>query len=1111
MKKQILNEMPKKHGLMGLISNFGDSLWNRFNIGMRAKLLILFLVVKVLPLILLAAIAWNQFAILGKTLTKTAVDDSTVALNDMAVENIERMTTDAAKSVADFLYESDDNIRIVADLEATQENYTKFIEDNTKAVIPTGDWTLNEDDTKWVQTDPPEIEKVGGKSTNKENDERNGFHYRYPDNFPTKQIPLYDEVTFVDLNGQETVKVVAKDSPKKNYPMNPNLLNISDKNNTYVKAEDYWSKLQNLQPGEIYVSDVIGAYVGSNYIGMYAPEALKTASQDRGYDIPFKPEAQAYAGRENPNGQRFEGIIRWATPVSDSDGNKIGYVTFALNHDHIMEFVDHITPMNERYIQVPSAFEGNYAFIWDYQCRNIAHPRHNSIVGYNPETGDPQTPWLEQSIYDAWQASEEPLDEFLPTVPTFDNQSREKLPAAQLTKEGLVGLDGRYLNNAPQCTGWMDLTAKGGSGSFYILWSGLYKLTTAAAIPYYTGQYAPSEENDFSMRGFAFVAIGAGIDDFTAPASATETQLKKQSDEMLFDTTVQLVITTLIIIALVILIAIWMSGFITDNISKLNVGIDRFKSGERQFRFSAPIKDEFGMLADSFDEMADSIVDSVAGPLAITDMDENIIYMNEAGLSIIHTNLAAVVGHTYHENSIYPYDSEYYPITALIEGREASIYHYEETDSYVRGIANYLLDKDGNNVGYIVITQDVTQLVKIQLELEAAITDANRANAHKGAFLARMSHEIRTPMNAIIGLTDIVQAKLEELHASNADTEEIKLQMEKIQSSSQHLLGLLNDILDISKIESGKIELSSDAFVLPKLINDVKEILTPRFDSKGIKFNIHYDEFEPKTFIGDSLRLRQVLINLLGNAVKFTQEGGTTDFTIEKLEQEDDKTLIRFLIKDNGIGIPADRLDKIFEPFEQESANTSRQYGGTGLGLAISKNIVELFGGDIQIQSTLGDGSEFSFEIWLEVTDIDIVSADALVNTRDKFKGMHGLVVDDVEINRMIVASMLEPTGIEMDEADDGTTALEAFIKSPEGYYDIIFMDVQMPTMDGYEASSAIRALNRKDAQTVPIISLTANAFKDDIEKALASGMNEHVAKPVEMDRLVEVLIKYLG
>ncbi|MDL2205901.1 response regulator [Eubacteriales bacterium OttesenSCG-928-N13] len=1085
---------------------------NKLSMSMRTRLIIIFVVVKVIPIIILTIIAWNQIIMLGDTLREIAVTDSSAALNASAVENIERMTTDTAHEVAEFLYDRDDDIRYLASIEPTEDNYRHFAEAKIGRLVKKGTWELAEDGQSWVRTDEPAPITTGGESTNAENNDLDGYHYRYPEQFEYYETPLYDQISFIGLNGVEEVKYTSPNSGKINHPMNPEKLDVSIKANTYIKAETYYDKLKDLKPGDIYVSDVIGAYVGSNYIGMYVPDAVQKAANDRGYDIPYEPEKQSYAGQENPNGERFEGIVRWITPATDENGQITGYVSFALNHDHIMEFVDHNTPMNERYTEIPSAYEGNYSFIWDYNCRSICHPRHNSIVGYDPETGDPEIPWLETSIYEAWQESGVvKWMDFVADLPTFNEQSRTKKPAPILTQQGLVGLDGRYLDNAPQCTGWMDLSKEGGSGSFYILWSGLYKLTTTAAIPYYTGQYAPSEANDFSKRGFGVVTIGAGLDDFTRPAEETRLKLDGAVEENLSETFTKLIAITVLIVILLVLIAIWLASSITGNITNLIKGISRFRAGERQFRFNSTAKDEFGTLADSFDDMADSIVDSVKNPLSITDMNARIIYMNQQGLDFCGVNdLIDVVGHPYGEVSVYTTNSQYDPIVALHEGKEADIIFVEENQRYVKGVASYLQNKDGENIGYIIVSQDVTQMVLDQLVLERAVNDANNANQHKGEFLARMSHEIRTPMNAIIGLTNIVQRKLGCDTPGDTEVTEVREHVKQIESSSQHLLGLLNDILDLSKIEAGKIELTDEVMELSKLADTVNTIIRPRCHEKNIDFVTHIKPFSPSIFIGDALRLRQVLINLLGNAVKFTHELGKVEFSIRCLDRKEGKSLIEFSVRDNGIGISPEMQATIFQPFEQASGSITRQYGGTGLGLSISRHIVNLFGGDIMLNSTPGEGSEFLFAIWLTEYS-DIVPKEASANdVTGMFKGKRALLVDDVDINRMIVKSMLEITDMDIDEANDGQVAVDMFKASAVGGYDIIFMDIQMPNVDGYQASDMIRALDRDDARTVPIIALTANAFKEDIDRAIEHGMNAHMTKPVDMDKLSEVLIKYI-
>jgi signal transduction histidine kinase len=520
-----------------------------------------------------------------------------------------------------------------------------------------------------------------------------------------------------------------------------------------------------------------------------------------------------------------------------------------------------------------------------------------------------------------------------------------------------------------------------------------------------------------------------------------------------------------------------------------------------------------GTLADSFDEMADSLEKSIKGPLTIIDMNYNIIYANDDSLQAIKKPLSDIQGKPYGDYSLYPSNTEYDPIAALKEGRVAEVLYLTDSDTYVRGAATYLTatdpkDRTTRRIGYIIVTTDVSELAK-------AILEAKEANKHKGSFLARMSHEIRTPMNAIIGMTSIVKKQLME---PNVTAEEIQANLQQIETSSQHLLGLLNDILDISKIEAGKIELSGEAVDLLKLANTVVTIIKPRCDEKNIVFETSFTFSEPSVFHTDPLRLRQVLINLLGNAVKFTPECGKIEFIIEEKErgnhvaQKGKEALLNFRIRDTGIGISKEALFNLFKPFEQANNRISQKYGGTGLGLAISRSIVQLFGGDIAVESEEGKGSTFSFSIWLPEAVTQKEKDVSLEDAKNRFAGRRALMVDDVAINRMIAISLLEYTGIAIDEAEDGAAAVKAFRESPAHTYDVIYMDVQMPNMDGYAATAAIRTTpDRPDAKTVPIVALTANAFKEDIDRALDSGMNAHLAKPLEMDKLLEVTFRLLG
>jgi CheY-like chemotaxis protein len=258
------------------------------------------------------------------------------------------------------------------------------------------------------------------------------------------------------------------------------------------------------------------------------------------------------------------------------------------------------------------------------------------------------------------------------------------------------------------------------------------------------------------------------------------------------------------------------------------------------------------------------------------------------------------------------------------------------------------------------------------------------------------------------------------------------------------------------------------------------------------------------------LRLRQVLINLLGNAVKFTPDNGRIELTIRAGDLQDKSRLFYFAVRDTGIGISPESLEHLFQPFEQ-GKNLAKALEGTGLGLAISRNIVRLFGGDITVTSKEGEGSEFSFEIRLPEAAAAVIEEVLPEDVENKLEGKRALLVDDVPINRLIARDLLEATGIMIEEAEDGLVALNLFKESPVGTYDIIYMDIQMPVMDGFQAASAIRALDREDAKTVPIVALTANAFKEDIENSLKHGINAHLAKPMEADTVLETTFRLLG
>ncbi|MDR1376223.1 MAG: response regulator [Synergistaceae bacterium] len=393
--------------------------------------------------------------------------------------------------------------------------------------------------------------------------------------------------------------------------------------------------------------------------------------------------------------------------------------------------------------------------------------------------------------------------------------------------------------------------------------------------------------------------------------------------------------------------------------------------------------------------------------------------------------------------------------------------------------------------------------------LKEVAEDASRA---KGAFLANMSHEMRTPMNAVIGMTTIAK--------TSQDLEKKDYCLQKIEEASTHLLGVINDILDMSKIEANKFDLSPERFHFEKMLQKVATVVNFRVEEKNLGFAVYIDSDIPSELIGDDQRISQIITNLLSNAMKFTPPGGDIRVEAQFLGEENGLCTLQISVVDTGIGISAEQQSKLFTSFQQAESGTSRKFGGTGLGLAISKRIVEMMGGRIWIDSELGKGSTFTFTIKVEraspAADSTSESPDAQGRSSpeneeaaENFAGKRLLLAEDVEINQEIVLSLLEPTLLTIDCAGNGAEAVRMFNEAPDKY-DMIFMDVQMPEMDGYEATRSIRAAGTSRAQNIPIVAMTANVFREDIEKCLAAGMNDHLGKPIDIKELLSALSKYL-
>jgi len=409
--------------------------------------------------------------------------------------------------------------------------------------------------------------------------------------------------------------------------------------------------------------------------------------------------------------------------------------------------------------------------------------------------------------------------------------------------------------------------------------------------------------------------------------------------------------------------------------------------------------------------------------------------------------------------------------------------------------------------------QAVEELEESQKNLKAALFAAEEASRAKTSFLSNMSHDIRTPMNAIVGFTQLAQAHLD-------DREEVTECLATIKSSSEHLLSLINDVLDMSRIESGKVRVENTPCDLRVICNDIRNMIQAKVEEKKQTYTFEMLELTNPYVMCDRLRLNQILINVIGNAIKYTPDEGKVEFKLIQ-EKSDDSKSARYLfsVKDNGIGMSKEFVAKVFEPFERDKALGLKSIQGTGLGMAITKNLVEMMGGSIKVESELGKGSTFFVAIPFEMIDEEkfteygndkneSVSIEKMLET---LKGKHFLVVDDNRVNRTICRKLLEDRGMLVDECESGQEAINILGSANPVKYDVVFMDIQMPVRDGYETTDVIRNSENEYLKNVYILAMTANAFEEDKRRAIEHGMNGHITKPFKIDELIKKLYQLLG
>ncbi len=419
----------------------------------------------------------------------------------------------------------------------------------------------------------------------------------------------------------------------------------------------------------------------------------------------------------------------------------------------------------------------------------------------------------------------------------------------------------------------------------------------------------------------------------------------------------------------------------------------------------------------------------------------------------------------------------------------------------------FIAHRSRNDNYDLIFGRDITREHQRLEDDRTKLMQVEEASQSKTTFLSRMSHEIRTPMNGIIGMLALAEGKMQKLDPAMQ-------YLDKANELSAHLLSLINDILDMSRIEAGKVELENKPFSLRAMGDKLYDMFAKTLDARGIRYAVNFEGVTVDWLLGDELRLSQIMINFLSNAVKFTEQGEIV-VTIRQMMLREGNVDLLLRVHDTGQGMDPNFVYRIFRPFEQESIETGKKYGGTGLGMAITDQLVHLMGGQILVESLPGKGSDFTVYLTLPQAEADEQAsvtgrAEDQNQYEDAFQGCRILMAEDNDINAMIAVELLEGMGAKVDVAQNGQLALEAFQAKPEHYYDFILMDVQMPVLDGRAATRALRALDRSDATEIPIFALSADAFIEDERLSMESGMNGHYSKPIDFIALRRNVGAYL-
>ncbi len=855
----------------------------------KVKLILLFIIIKIVPLLIITYISYKSIKSLDEYMNAStnylynqskeiilntaneSIDDSINNLNKKSQLSLERLSLEIADKISEFLRQRDEDILFLSKTQINEKLLENFFNSKNKEVVVHNNYTYDKIIRKWIPSE--NIEKK--INTNKPiilDDNKKEFNYIPPLHIKTKTIPIYKEISFFNLNGIEENKVSL---------INKKKLDISKKSNTYINSESYFEEIKLLKEGEIYVSDVIGEYLRSKIIGVFTEEKAKKMN------IPFIAENSAYAGLENPNGKRFEGIVRFITPVFKNK-IKVGYISLALDHRHIMEYTDILNPVGAySKLKISDASNGNYAFMWDYEGRNISHPRDYFIVGFDKETGQRVPGWIsDDSNKEFLSSGKKSLNEFLKNYPIFDNQSlSQKANISQFINKGEIALDCRYLNFAPQCNGWMELTKNGGHGSFVIFWSGVLKLVTAAPIKYDTGKYKNSR------RGFGFVTLGANVDQFHAAANKTKDNIeeilevqssivkdivddnKYEINSYINNMIKELTFVSFIMIIVVIIIALLMSSYISSKIGKLLLGTKMFANNKLDYRIKVDSNDEIGNLEKSFNEMA----------LKIDNLLKEQNKLNE-----------------HLEESVAEKTKELIEINEDLEER-------------------------------------IAKVVSTNRQKDAQLIQNNKM-ASIGEMISMIIHQWKQPLNVISMINS--SAELRILIGKNSE-EELKKDNIAIKKQVELMSSTMEDFRNFFK-NKDKSEYKVSAMI-KKAIKLIQKIYN--YQGIFIKYEVEEDFKEAKT-LGYENEIIQVMINILNNSRDAIDINNSEIKIIDvKCSVENDNLIIS--IQDFAGGINEEIKDKIFDAY----FTTKEKDDGTGLGLYMVKTILEKVNGTITLEN----------------------------------------------------------------------------------------------------------------------------------------------------------------